>query len=312
MKLHSAQKLKGLASIIKAKFDGNPEHVISGLNEINKVETGDLVFVDHPKYYDKALNSSATTILINKEVKCPEGKALIFSDEPFRDYNKLVTHFYKEIYSLKFISDSAKIGEDSIVHPGVYLGANVSIGKNCVIYPNVVLYNNCKIGDNVIIHAGCVIGGHAFYYKKRETKFDKLISCGGVVIENDVEIGPNSTIDKGVSGNTVIGEGTKIDNLVQIGHDTVVGKMCLIASQTGISGAVIIEDNVTLWGQVGVPSKLRIGKGAVVLGQSGLTNSLEGGKTYFGSPAADSREKMKELIALKKLPTIIQKLDEGK
>lgn len=312
MKLNPAQELKVIASIIKAKFDGSPEHFVSGLNEINKVEAGDLVFVDHPKYYDKALSSSATTILINKKVPCPAGKALIFSDDPFGDYNKLVHHFYKETYSLKPVSDDAKIGEDTVIHPGVYIGRNVAIGSNCVIYPNVVLYDNCTIGNNVIIHAGSVIGGHAFYYKKRDTKYDKLVSCGGVVIEDDVEIGANCTIDKGVSGNTVIGAGTKIDNLVQIGHDTVVGKMCLFASQVGISGAVIIEDNVTLWGQVGVPSKLRIGKGAVVLGQSGLTNSLEGGNTYFGSPAGDSREKMKELIALKKLPAIIGKLDGQK
>ena len=312
MKLNPAQKLKDIASVIKTKFDGDPEHIISGLNEINKVESGDLVFVDHPKYYDKALNSSATTILINKKVKCPAGKALIFSDDPFTDYNKLVRHFYKEIFSLRFISDSAKIGEDSVIHPGVYIGNNVSIGKNCIVYPNVVLYDNCKIGNNVVIHAGTIIGGHAFYYKKRTEKYEKLISCGGVVIEDDVEIGANCTIDKGVSGDTTIGQGTKIDNLVQIGHDTVVGKMCLFASQVGISGAVVIEDNVTLWGQVGVPSKLRIGKGAVVLGQSGVGNSVEGNKTYFGSPAVDSREKMKELIALKKLPDLIRKLEKDK
>ena len=312
MKLNPSQKLKYIASVIKSKFDGDPEHTVSGLNEINKVEADDLVFVDHTKYYDKALNSAATTILINKKIKCPEGKALIFSDDPFRDYNKLVKHFYKEIFSLKFISDSSNIGEDSIVHPGVYVGNNVSIGKNSIIYPNVVLYDNVKIGNNVIIHAGTIIGGHAFYYKKRTDKYDKLISCGGVVIEDNVEIGSNCTIDKGVSGNTVIGQGTKIDNLVQIGHDTVVGKMCLFASQVGISGAVVIEDNVTLWGQVGVISKQRIGKGAVVLGQSGVGNFLEGDKTYFGSPAADSREKMKELIALKKLPNLVRKLNEDK
>ncbi|MEW6467900.1 MAG: UDP-3-O-(3-hydroxymyristoyl)glucosamine N-acyltransferase [Bacteroidota bacterium] len=312
MKLQSPIKLKDIASLIGCRFDGNADHLVLGLNEINKVEPGDLVFVDHPKYYDKALRSAATTILINKKVDCPEGKALIISEDPFSDYNRLVRHFYKEVYSLRHISDSARIGEDTVIHPGVYIGNRVTIGRNCVIYPNVVLYDNCTIGDNVIIHAGTVIGAHAFYYKKRADRHDKLLSCGGVVIENNVEIGALCTIDKGVSGNTVIGEGTKIDNQVQIGHDTVVGKMCLFASQVGISGAVVIEDNVTLWGQVGVPSKLRIGQGAVVLGQSGLTSSLEGNNTYFGSPAGDSREKMKELIALKKLPFIIQKLDEGK
>ena len=132
MKLNPPQKLKDIAAIINAKFEGDADHLITGLNEINKVEKGDIVFVDHPKYYDKALASAATTIIINKKVEAPKGKALIISDDPFRDYNNLVRHFYKEIFSLKHISDTSKIGEDSIIHPGVYLGSNVTIGKNCI------------------------------------------------------------------------------------------------------------------------------------------------------------------------------------
>jgi UDP-3-O-[3-hydroxymyristoyl] glucosamine N-acyltransferase len=274
------------------------------------VEKGDIVFVDHHKYYDKALASAATTIIINKKVEAPKGKALIISDDPFRDYNNLVRHFYKEIFSLKHISDTSKVGEDSIIHPGVYLGNNVTIGKNCILYPNVVIYDNCVIGNNVIIHANTVIGGHAFYYKKRPDKYDKMVSCGRVVIEDDVEIGSCSTIDKGVSGDTVIGQGSKLDNHVQVGHDTVVGKMCLFASHVGVSGACVIGDNVTLWGQVGVPSKVSIGSGAILLGQSGVTRSLEGNKTYFGSPAEDSREKMKEMIYVKKLSELFDKKDK--
>ncbi len=312
MKLVSPHNLKDIAAIIGCEFQGKPDHKVTGLNEIHMVEAGDIVFVDHPKYYDKALQSKATTILINKQVECPEGKGLLISDDPFRDYNRLVRHFYPLNYSVKPKSDTAKVGADSVIMPGVYLGNNVTVGKNCVLHPNVVVYDNCHIGDNVIIHASTVIGADAFYYKKRPDLFDKLISCGRVIIENNVEIGALCTIDKGVSGDTIIGEGTKIDNHVQIGHDTQVGKMCLMASHVGVAGVVIIEDGVTLWGQAGVRSDVRLGKGSVLLAQSGLGESTEPGKTYFGSPAGEARTKMKEVAALKMLPGLINKIADRK
>ncbi len=308
MKLSNKQKLKDIAALINCEFEGNADHIISGLNEIHMVEEGDIVFVDHPKYYDKALKSKATTILINKKVECPEGKALLVSDDPFRDYNKLVRHFYPVNYSQKQISDTAKIGINTVIMPGVYLGNNVTVGDNCVIHPNVVIYDNCHLRNNVIIHANTVIGADAFYYKKRADKFDKMISCGSVVIEDNVEIGALCTIDKGVSGDTVIGAGTKIDNHVQIGHDTVVGKMCLMASHVGVSGVVTIGDGATLWGQAGVRSDVTIGKGSTLLAQSGLGEDIPDGKTYFGTPAGEARGKMKEVAALKMLPELMKKM----
>lgn len=310
MKLTSAHTLKQIASIINCEFIGNENHSITGLNEIHMVEPGDIVFVDHPKYYDKALESKATTILINKKVECPEGKALLISDDPFRDYNKLVRHFYPLNYSVKSISDTAKVGKNTVIMPGVYLGNNVTVGDNCVLHPNVVVYDDCHIGNNVIIHANTVIGADAFYYKKRPELFDKMISCGTVVIQDNVEIGAMCTIDKGVSGATIIGEGTKMDNHVQIGHDTHVGKMCLFAAHAAVAGVVVIEDGVTLWGQAGVRSDVRLGKGSVLLAQGGLGEDIPAGKTYFGSPAGEARGKMKEVAALKMLPDLIKKINE--
>ncbi|MFL5762570.1 MAG: UDP-3-O-(3-hydroxymyristoyl)glucosamine N-acyltransferase [Bacteroidia bacterium] len=311
MKLPSAHTLKDIAALIGCEFEGDPGHTVTGMNEIHMVEPGDIVFVDHPKYYDKALNSKATTILINKKVPPPAGKGLLISDDPFRDYNTLVKHFQPAEYSLKSISDSARIGKNSVIMPGVYLGNNVTVGENCILHPNVVVYDNCHIGNNVIIHANSVIGADAFYYKKRPEYFDKLISCGRVVIEDNVEIGAMCTIDKGVSGDTRIGAGTKLDNHVQIGHDTQVGKMCLMASHVGVAGVVTIEDGVTLWGQAGVRSDVRIGKGAVLLAQSGLGEDIPAGKTYFGSPAGEARSKMQEIAALKMLPGLIRKVNTG-
>ena len=301
MKFKSAQTLEQIATLIDAKFIGDAEFQVTGINEIHVVEAGDIVFVDHPKYYNKALNSAATTILINKEVDCPAGKALLISDDPFRDFNKITKHFNPFINSKVSVSETAVIGEETVIQPNAFIGNHVTIGKNCLIHPNVTIYDNAVIGDNVIIHANTVLGADAFYYKNRPEGFDRLISGGRVVIEDNVDIGASCTIDRGVTGDTTIKEGTKIDNQVHVGHDTVIGKKCLIASQTGIAGCVVIEDEVTLWGQVGTNSGITIGKGAVILGQTGVTKSVPGGKTYFGTPISESRDKLKELAHLKRL-----------
>ena len=301
MKFKSVQTLQKIANLIDATFVGESDFKISGINEIHVVEAGDIVFVDHPKYYEKALNSEATIILINKKVDCPEGKSLLISDNPFRDFNKITKHFSPFISSKVSIADTAIVGEGTIIQPNVFIGNNVSIGKNCLIHPNVTIYDNAIIGDAVIIHANTVLGADAFYYKNRPEGFDQLLSVGRVVVKNNVHIGASCTIDNGVTGDTTIGEGTKIDNQVHVGHDTKIGKKCLIASQTGIAGCVIIEDEVTLWGQVGTNSGITIGKGAVILGQTGVTKSVPGGKTYFGTPISESRAKLKELAYLKRL-----------
>ncbi|QTE23251.1 UDP-3-O-(3-hydroxymyristoyl)glucosamine N-acyltransferase [Polaribacter cellanae] len=300
MKFKKPKTLQQIASILNIDFVGDKNFEILGINEIHVVEKGDIVFVDHPKYYDKALNSAATTILINKNVVCPEGKSLLISDDPFRDFNKITNHFNPFIASNVSISESAIIGEGTIIQPNVFIGNNVTIGKNCIIYPNVAIYDNSVIGNNVTIHANTVLGADAFYYKNRSTGFDKLISGGRVVLEDHVDLGASCTIDRGVTGDTTIKKGTKIDNQVHVGHDTVIGKKCLIASQTGIAGCVIIEDEVTIWGQVGTNSGITIGKGAIILGQTGVTKSVAGGKSYFGTPISESREKLKEMAEIKR------------
>jgi UDP-3-O-[3-hydroxymyristoyl] glucosamine N-acyltransferase len=308
MKLPRPYTLEEIAQISGTTFIGPASHLVTGINEIHKVEIGDLVFVDHPKYYEKALQSAATTILINQEVTAPEGKALLFSDDPFRDYNKLTRHFSPQVLSPAQVGPNVDIHPSAFVHPSVVIGHSVTIGANTIIHPGVVIYNHVHIGENCIVHANAVLGSDAFYYKARPTGREKMHSCGSLEIENDVEIGAGCTIDRGVSGDTRIGEGTKIDNSVHIGHDTVVGKHCLMAAQVGIAGCVVLEDHVILWGQVGIASGLKIEKNAVVLGQCGVTKNLEGNKTYFGSPAEEARQKYKELASLRKLPLAIETL----
>ncbi|MXN90732.1 UDP-3-O-(3-hydroxymyristoyl)glucosamine N-acyltransferase [Flavobacterium sp. Sd200] len=308
MKFPKVYPLKEIAAIIGSTYVGDDNYPVHGMNEIHVVESGDIVFVDHPKYYDKALQSAATIILINKEVECPEGKALLISDDPFRDFNKLTKHFRPFQAAGATVAPTAVVGEGTVIQPNTFVGNNVTIGTNCLIHANVAIYDNTVIGNNVIIHSGTVIGGDAFYYKKRPEGFDQLLSGGRVIIKDNVGIGSACTIDKGVTGDTTIGEGTKIDNQVHIGHDTVIGKKCLIASQTGIAGCVVVEDEVTMWGQVGVTSAITIGTKAVILAQTGVSKSLEGGKVYFGSPAQESREALKQMANTKRIPELFEKL----
>jgi UDP-3-O-[3-hydroxymyristoyl] glucosamine N-acyltransferase len=272
------------------------------------------VFVDHPKYYRKCIESAATYIIINQKTDFPPHKSLLLVTEPFEAYQKIVSHFRPFQPSGKAVSDTAVIGDGTVVMPGAFIGNHVRIGAHCIIYPNVVILDHCVVGNHVLIQSNTTIGSDAFYYNKktnREVHYKKMLSCGRVVLEDYVEIGAGCTIDRGVSGDTVIGVGTKLDNLVHIGHDTVVGKNCLFAAQVGIAGATTIEDNVILWGQVGVSKTLIIGAGAEVYAQSGVPASLAGGKKYFGSPVQEAAVKMKELVWIKRIPELWEKLTGG-
>jgi UDP-3-O-[3-hydroxymyristoyl] glucosamine N-acyltransferase len=308
MKLTESITIKQMAAFLGCDFQGDENILITGINEIHTVEKGDIVFVDHEKYYKKALNSAADVILIDTEVDVPPGKGIIISPTPFDEFNKITRHYspFKQWNSLT--GDNFKIGDSSILHPNVCVGHNVTIGENSVIHAGAILGDNTWIGDHVVIGPNCVIGFDAFYYKKKDAGYDRMHSCGRTVIHNKVEIGALTTIDKGVTGDTIIGEGTKIDNKVHVGHDTVIGKGCLFAANVGVAGCVIIEDSVTLWGQVGVTADIVIGEGATVGAQSGVSKNLAGGAVYIGSPASEARRALKEYAAIKKLPSILENL----
>ncbi len=301
MKFPSPLTLAEIASWVKAEMIGEPGFPVTGINEIHMVETGDLTFVDHPKYYSKALNSAATTIIINKKVDCPDGKALLICEKPFDAYVSLATRFRPFEPSGSMISASAEIGEGTVIQPGAFVGNHVKIGRNCIIHANAAIYDHSVIGDQVIIHSGAVIGADAFYFQRRPEGWKKMESCGRVVIGDHVEIGAATTIDKGVSGDTTISSGAKLDNHIQIGHDTFIGRNCLIGAHCAIAGVTRIEEDVILWARVSVNKDLVIGKKAVVLAMSGVDKSLEGGKTYWGVPADDPRKKWRELAILRQL-----------
>jgi UDP-3-O-[3-hydroxymyristoyl] glucosamine N-acyltransferase len=311
MKFPVPVSLEKIATLIGAKVIGDAAAMATGINELHKVEKGDLVFVDHPKYYDKCLQSDASFIIINKEVELPAGKALLLVEQPFEAYLSIVKHYRPFMPSTESIQPTSTIGEGSYVAPNVYIGHYVSIGKDCIIQPNVTIMDHCIIGDRVVIQSGTVIGSDAFYYnskKDRAVWYKRMESCGRVIVEDDVEIGAGCTIDRGVTHDTILGAGSKFDNQVHIGHDTVVGKNCLMAAQVGVAGAVHIGDGAIFWGQVGVNKTISIGNNAVVMGQSGVVASLEPGKVYMGTPAEDASIKRREFVWVRRIPELWKKV----
>ncbi len=310
MKFPSQVSIKEIAEMIGAKIVGNEKGVATGINELHKVEPGDLVFVDHPKYYSKCINSDADFIIINKETEVPTGKALLITDQPFEAYCRIVAHFRPFTGADKMVN-TGSIGEGTFIFPGAFIGNNVRIGTNCIIHPNVTVMDHCVIGNNVVIQSGTVIGSDAFYYntkKDRELWYKKMPSCGTVIIEDDVEIGACCTIDRGVTHDTRIGQGSKLDNMIHIGHDTVLGKNCLMAAQSGIAGMVTLGTGVTVWGQVGISKTLSIGDNAVLLAKSGVGGDLEGNKIYFGVPVEEAGIKKRELVWIKRIPELWEKV----
>lgn len=308
MKLSKQLTAQEVAGIIGGELLGNPQQVVEGINEIHKVVPGDLTFVDVSKYFKKVFRSEATTIIINEKVEAPEGKTLIYHENPFTAYNQLVRHAQPTYPLSAVISDTAQIHPSAIIEPNVIIGHHVVVGAKSHIRANSVIHDHTVVGEGVVIHSGTVVGTDAFYYKTRPTHFEKLESCGRVVIEDDVEIGACCTIDRGVSGDTIVGAGSKLDNQVHVGHGVVIGKRCLIAAQVGIAGKTILGDGVKLWGQVGVSAKIAIGDGAEVYAQSGVSRSLEAGKAYFGSPAIEAKEWFSDYRASKRLPREVEGL----
>jgi UDP-3-O-[3-hydroxymyristoyl] glucosamine N-acyltransferase len=301
MNFNHPVSVKEVAGWIGATLTGNEELVLNGINEIHKVREGDITFVDHPKYYQASLHSAASAIIVPAEMECPPGKALLIVDKPFPAYETIVRRFRTNTPIHEGAQEGQQIDPSAVIEPGAIIGPHVHIGKDCYIQAGVIIRPYSYIGDRVIIHSGAIIGTQAFYFKKWPEGYQAWTGCGRVIIEDDVWIGSGTTIAQGVSGDTIIGAGTKIDCQVMIGHGVVIGKNCLIAAQAGIAGKTILGDWVVLYGQTGLAQNLRIGDKVTLLAQSGVTKDLETGKTYFGSPADEARVKYKELVALRNL-----------
>ena len=301
MKFPKPIPVSKIAKSIHAEIIGKADNVATGVNEIHKVEEGDIIFVDVEKYFKKSLESAATIIILNKKVDCPPGKTLLVCKNPFKAYDAIVKNFRPDTHHEKDFSDSSQIHLTAIIDRNVVIGNHVVIGKNCRIHSNVVIEDYTIIGENVEIQANTTIGSDAFYFKSTPKGYQKWTSGGRVIIENDVLIGANCSIAKGVSGDTIIGAGSKLDCQIHIGHGVVIGKKCLMAAQVGIGGKTIIGDNVILYGQVGISQNIVIGDNVVVLAKSGVSKDLKSDTTYFGYPAQEARTAYKELAVLRRM-----------
>lgn len=301
MKFSRVYTASELADLCGAELMGPGDILLSGMNEIHKVETGDLMFVDNEKYFQKSLESAATAILINKKIDAPGNKILMYHDRPFDAYNLLAWHFRPRVNCTETVSSLAHIDPSAVVEPGVIIAPFARIGARTIIQANSYIGSYTEIGEDVIIQPGCVIGSDAFYYHKENQEYIAWRSIGKVIIKDKVEIGAASTIVRGVSGETIIGEGTKLDCQVHIGHGAVIGKNCLIAAQAALGGKVTLGDQVILYGQVGIAQNLKIGDRAILLAKTGVSKDLAGDVTYYGVPALPVREAYKQLATLRKV-----------
>ena len=322
-------KLKEIARVLDVKLVGDGEQEISRVGSIDDACEGEITFILDPKYIKRTLKINASAILVSDEISENfSGRNLLIAEDIGLSTVKLLKLFdrwgndipFSGISPHAFVSKEAHIGKDVIVAPfvsimananigdrtklgsSVFVGSRVDIGTDCVIHPNVVIREGTVIGKRVIIHAGAVIGGDGFGYLTDEKRTLKVPQIGRVIIEDDCEIGANTTIDRGTLRDTVIGAGSKIDNLVQIAHNVKLGRRCFLAAQVGIAGSTILEDEVCLRGQAGITGHITLGKRSVVGAQAGVTKSLRSGVFVSGYPAKEHFRSMREYAALSALP----------
>jgi UDP-3-O-[3-hydroxymyristoyl] glucosamine N-acyltransferase len=326
-------KLRELAELIGGRISGNPDVEISGVSGMEEAKEGDITFLLDKNKLNEISSVNVSAVIVKEEIKELAASMLIV-DNPQFTFARALEVFYIKPYNPSGISDKAFIGDgvqtgdDISVHPlayissnvilgarvtvspGVYIGQGVSIGDDSILYPNVTIKENVKIGKKAIVHSGAVIGSDGFGYVLEKGIHHKIPQVGGVIIEDDVEIGANVVIDRATLGNTIIGQGTKIDNLVQIAHNVKIGKKCIIVSQVGISGSVEIGDGVVLAGQVGVRDHIKIGDGAMVGAQSGIGTDIPDGQLYSGSPAIPHKTWLRSQSIYAKLPEYVKRLQK--
>jgi UDP-3-O-[3-hydroxymyristoyl] glucosamine N-acyltransferase len=323
-------RLKEIAKTTGGSIIGDPNVEITGVSSIKEGIKGTITLLADKRSLQYIYKTNASAVITKEKIDNVSINMLVV-DNPRLAFAKTLELFHKKsikpigiseksiigknvtfgkdisIYPLVYISNNVSIGDRVVIFPGVYIGNNVSIGDDSIVYPNITIMDNVKIGKNVIIHPGCVIGSNGFGYAPNGERHYKIPQVGGVIIEDDVEIGANVTIDRATLGNTLIGKGTKIDNLVQIAHNVQTGKNCIILAQVGISGSVELSNNVILAGQVGIADHKKIDDGVIVIGKSGVTDDLKKG-IYSGVPAIPHKDWLKAQSIYARLPDIFRRL----
>jgi UDP-3-O-[3-hydroxymyristoyl] glucosamine N-acyltransferase len=327
-----------IALLINGKVEGDPNVLIASFGKIEEAKQGQLSFFSNPKYEDFLYTTSASAIIINDdyELKQPVSATLIRVENAYSAFAVLLSK-YQEIVqqqlsgveepsyihpsasygnnvfigAFSYLGENVKLGDNTKIFPHVYLGNNVSIGNNCIIYPGAKIYHDCELGNNVIIHAGTVIGSDGFGFAPLpDGSLKKVPQIGNVVLEDNVEIGANSTIDRATMGSTIIRKGAKLDNLIQVGHNAEIGQSTVIAAQAGVSGSTKIGNGVMIGGQAGIVGHIQLGDGARVNAQSGVTKSVDAGKSVTGSPAFDYTAALRSQAAGRKLPELEKRVKQ--
>jgi len=325
--------LEEIASSLDCAYEGDGATSIEGVAGIREAKKGDITFVANPKYLKELRGTSASAVVAATGVDTA-GLPVIRAENPYFAFSRIVRMFapVKEtvpgvhqganvcegavigegasVYPNAFVEKGAHIGARSIIYPGAYVGEGSTVGEDCTIYPNVVIRDGVRIGDRVIIHGGTVVGADGFGYATDKGIHHKIPQIGGVLIEDDVELGANVTVDRGALGDTVIKRGSKIDNLVMIAHNVVIGEGSIIVAQAGISGSTVLGHHVVLAGQVGLVGHLNIGDGVQVGAKSGVSRDLEAWQAYSGIPAIAHKEWLKVQAVLPRLPELKKQLAE--
>jgi UDP-3-O-[3-hydroxymyristoyl] glucosamine N-acyltransferase len=326
--------LKEISEFLKGELHGSPEVVIHNLAKIEEAEEGEITFLANTKYWHFLETTSASAVIVDKKpdnINIPYILVknaylgfvfLLRKFEPFAGYGFIGVSnraFIEKsvklgesvaVAPLAYIGENCIIGENTVIYPGVVIMQNSQIGDNCILYPNVSIREHCILGNNVILHNGCVIGSDGFGFAPQGHTYEKVPQMGNVIIEDNVEIQANTTIDRATLGSTIIQKGVKLDNLVQVAHNVKIGENTVVASQTGISGSTEVGANVTIAGQVGVAGHIKIGAKSVIAGQSGVTKNVPEGEVLFGTPAMPMMKKKRVDVSLKHLPELIKKVHQ--
>lgn len=325
-------KLSEIASLVHGEIFGDPNLEIRGVSGINEAREGDITFLSGKRHVKDLPCCRASCIIVQAHLNDLALTQLKVAN-PYLAFAKLLEHFHVKplkplgvsrdafisdkaiigenvsIFPYSYIADGASIGKQSVIYPFVFIGENTALGEQCIIYPHVTLREGVTIGNRVIIHPGSVIGSDGFGYMFNEGRHYKIPQVGGVIIGDDVEIGSNTAIDRATMGNTIIGRGTKIDNLVQIGHNVTIGNNSVIVAQVGIGGSTVIGDYVTLAGQAGVADHVEIESGTIIGAQSGVIGKVTQG-AYSGTLAIPHRDWLKAQAVFAKLPELHKRIKE--
>ncbi|MCX7886505.1 MAG: UDP-3-O-(3-hydroxymyristoyl)glucosamine N-acyltransferase [Verrucomicrobiae bacterium] len=324
-----------IAQLIGGEITGNPAQLITGVAGIREAQPGDITFIANPRYHAALKTTQAAAVIVARDAKVEFNRTLIRVDNPVAAFTEVVQRFMPPpvkhppgIHHTAVIAPDVQLGKDVSIQPhvvieagtiigdrtvigaGTYVGTGCHIGNDCLIHPNVTIREYTRIGHRVILHSGVVLGADGFGYEEVEGKYRKIPQVGIVEIGDDVEIGANTTVDRARFGKTRIGRGTKIDNLVQIAHNCVIGEDCIICGLAGMAGSTIIGNRVTLAGQVGLAGHLTVGDNSTIMAQAGVTKDVPPNSVMLGSPAYPHTETKQIMIALRRLPDLQAKVRE--